>query len=229
MKIQRGHIRLQRGWLDHPMFGRQPFCKRAAWAWLLEQASWKPRKTSIRDQVILLRRGQLVASQRYCATAWKWNRGKVQRFLKTLQSAGAIEPTIVCGETVITICNYDKYQAEPNHTDPAIDPKLNHSLNKTRSSNRSTVAAADCGLAPDGDPLTEPTASHRQAQIRKKDKEDNKNAAPSGSASADCEIELFERGKIILGYSAGGLIAKLLRVKNGNIPLARAGARNGEH
>lgn len=36
------------------------------------------------------------------------------------------------------------------------------------------------------------------------------------------EKELFDRGKSVLGQAAGGLIAKLLKAKNGSIALARA-------
>lgn len=36
------------------------------------------------------------------------------------------------------------------------------------------------------------------------------------------EAELFERGKAVLGNNSGGLIARLLKSRNGSIPLARA-------
>lgn len=36
------------------------------------------------------------------------------------------------------------------------------------------------------------------------------------------ETELFTRGKQVLGATGGGLIAKLLRAKNQNVPIARA-------
>ena len=36
------------------------------------------------------------------------------------------------------------------------------------------------------------------------------------------ETELFRRGKEVLGKNAGGLIAELLRAKDGSIPLARS-------
>jgi hypothetical protein len=41
-------------------------------------------------------------------------------------------------------------------------------------------------------------------------------------AQPDPERELFRRGKEILGKDAGGLIAKLLKAKDGKIALARA-------
>jgi hypothetical protein len=57
-------------------------------------------------------------------------------------------------------------------------------------------------------------------------------AAPSGahlslfeaeaSGPADAETELFRRGREVLGKSAGGLVAQLLKAKDGKVALARA-------
>ena len=40
--------------------------------------------------------------------------------------------------------------------------------------------------------------------------------------TSDPERDLFRRGKEVLGKDAGGLIAKLLKAKDGKIALARA-------
>lgn len=53
-----------------------------------------------------------------------------------------------------------------------------------------------------------------------KGREGNKDAEPSGSHSD--EADLFRRGKEVLGKDAGGLVVKLLKAKNGAVPLARA-------
>lgn len=39
---------------------------------------------------------------------------------------------------------------------------------------------------------------------------------------AEAERQLFERGKVVLGKAAGGMITKLLKAKQGNVALARA-------
>ncbi|WP_051003013.1 hypothetical protein [Bradyrhizobium elkanii] len=46
--------------------------------------------------------------------------------------------------------------------------------------------------------------------------------APPQPPSSDPEIELFRRGKEILGQNAGGMIRQLLTAKGGKTPLARA-------
>lgn len=56
-------------------------------------------------------------------------------------------------------------------------------------------------------------------------KEGNKEYAVGSEippAAASAEVELYRRGKEILGSSSGGLIKKLVTVKGGNIALARA-------
>lgn len=83
--------------------------------------------------------------------------------------------------------------------------------------------------------VTDPTAPLRQKAYRERIKNRNatvtdtdtrteteqiqKDAAP---AAPDPEVELFRRGREVLGKGAGGLISKLLTAKQKNIPLARA-------
>ena len=117
------YYRMARGWMEHPMFGRpQPLCRQAAWAWCIEHACWKNRRVNIKGKTLTLRRGQLVASQRYLAKAWRWSRPKVERYLCVLRAEQAIETGTEAGETILTICNYEKYQLTPNQAEPATDP-----------------------------------------------------------------------------------------------------------
>jgi hypothetical protein len=47
-------------------------------------------------------------------------------------------------------------------------------------------------------------------------------AAPQKEPPTSAETDLFRRGREVLGSSAGGLIARLLKAKGGNVALARA-------
>lgn len=58
----------------------------------------------------MLQRGQLSHSVRFMAEKWKWERGKVERFLSTLKTATMIETATATGQLIITICNYSLYQ-----------------------------------------------------------------------------------------------------------------------
>lgn len=112
------YYRMHRGWMDHPTL-RGPLCRAAAWAWLIEQACWKPSRISIAGKTVELARGQLSYSLRYLADAWGWERDAVRRYLTRLETDTMIATATATGQMVITICNYDKYQADaPDNATP---------------------------------------------------------------------------------------------------------------
>jgi hypothetical protein len=116
-----GFYLMHRGWLTHPVFGtrkREPFCRVAAWAWLIDEASFEPKLVRAGGKVIELQRGQLTHSLRFMAEAWGWQHDRCRRFLKELSHHAMIATATATGDAtgqmVITICNYDKYQAKGN-------------------------------------------------------------------------------------------------------------------
>ena len=70
----------------------------------------------------------------------------------------------------------------------------------------------DRGAAPDG--------AHAGVVVRAEPSRQPPAQAPTEPPTPDAE--LFRRGKQVLGKNAGGLIAELLRAKDGSIPLARS-------
>jgi hypothetical protein len=108
-----GTVNIARSIFDHELFADQPLTEREAWIWLIMEASWKPRKKRVGDYIVDLARGELAASVRFMAGAWKWAPAKVQRFMKRLQVLDMISVKTDTGVSVITVCNYDEYQA-PN-------------------------------------------------------------------------------------------------------------------
>lgn len=78
------------------------------------------------------------------------------------------------------------------------------------SDDRSTI-----GERPLNDRTNDSATKREALQLHLQSKKD---AAPQ----PDPERELFERGKSVLGTTAGGLIKNLLKAKGGNIALARA-------
>ena len=115
---ERGYIALARGTLDHPIVGvrpRTPYSPAEAWQWLLFEAAWKPRRYSAGGIVVELKRGQLAHSTRYMAQAWRWSETRVRRFLERLKTGAGTGAMIGAdtgaGITVITVCNYERYQS----------------------------------------------------------------------------------------------------------------------
>lgn len=123
-----GHFVIDRRIWHHPTFKGDPFSRRDAWLWLISEAAWKPRDYSALGRTIHLERGQLVTSLRFLAKKWGWTVAKVRHFLHTLQQQEMIltSPASDTGyntgndtghdtgrstpPTLVTICNYNKYQ-----------------------------------------------------------------------------------------------------------------------
>lgn len=114
-----GFYLLHRGWMDDPDLqdrSPEPFTKREAWIWMVENAAFKQTRARAGLVLIDLERGQLTTSLRLLGKEWRWDHLKVRRFLDKLVVAGKIE---VCrasetanetGQTVITVCNYNEFQ-----------------------------------------------------------------------------------------------------------------------
>lgn len=106
------YIKVARGWFEHPFFEAEPLTQREAWMWLIEQAAWKKRAFRIGKHLVPVERGQIAVSVRYLALRWQWTPARVHRFLVRLESETMIEASSTHDYTVITLCNYDKFQSE---------------------------------------------------------------------------------------------------------------------
>ena len=96
--------------------------------------------------------------------------------------------------------------------------RIDYELEKARSISE---AAREAGKASGRSRSVKPSLNGRSSSVEPTIEPLNlkKDAA---DAAPDPEIELFRRGREVLGKQAGGLIAKLLASKNKNIALARA-------
>lgn len=123
-----GYIAVARSMLSHPVIGCEAgrtFSRTEAWLWLLMEASYRPRRYAVGSAVLDLDRGQLAHSTRYMAKAWGWSESKVRRFLERLKTGAGtgamIDAATDAGLTVITVVNYDSYQATRAGGDAATD------------------------------------------------------------------------------------------------------------
>jgi hypothetical protein len=117
MSCPPGYFRLSRKMFDGGddfWTEKRVYSRAEAWIDLLAMASWRPRVQSIKGVLIPLGRGQLLASLRFLGARWQWSKGKVERFLETLETRGRVErkPDHAAGHLgpVLTISNYDAYQ-----------------------------------------------------------------------------------------------------------------------
>jgi hypothetical protein len=114
--MTRGYVLIARGILSHPRFKPHgPYTRAEAWLWLIEAAAFKDRSAPVlagrQRKMVLIARGELSHSVRYLAKAWQWSTNRVLRFLAELQMDHSIETRTETGQTIISLCNYDTYQA----------------------------------------------------------------------------------------------------------------------
>jgi hypothetical protein len=105
---------MYRGWMDKAIFRGESYSRRDAWAWLIEHAAFADTSN--------VERGQLRCTLRFLAQAWGWDDPKVRRFLSRAQQDDMLARVTDAGQTLITIGNYELYQASSNVGDA---PKRN--------------------------------------------------------------------------------------------------------
>lgn len=104
-----GYARFHRSLIGHPAFRND--AEAMAFAYMVLRASWKPVRVRYKGKALSLNRGQLAMSVRDLAEAMDRDKGWVERLLKRLKSETMVETLSETGVLVITICNYEKYQA----------------------------------------------------------------------------------------------------------------------
>jgi len=104
-----GWIKKPRDRFKHPMFRKDKFCRGYAWDWLVDNAAYAPYTIEVSGRIVTLQRGQICHSIRFLAEKWNWDKAAVSRYLTRLKTETMINTQTETGQTIITICNYDKY------------------------------------------------------------------------------------------------------------------------
>jgi hypothetical protein len=105
-----GFLMLGRSVFRHALWREDRVFSRAeAWLDLLQSAAIAPGDRLIAGHVVGIPRGGIVASVRFLSDRWKWSNTTVCLFLDLLQGERMITREKRQGVTVISLCNYDKY------------------------------------------------------------------------------------------------------------------------
>lgn len=96
---------------------------RYLWINLILLANWKDSQTKLKKQKVVIKRGQLVCSERELATLTGCSKSVVHRNLDYLKNTKKIDQIKDHRGTIITILNYDKYQCIENVVQPAKGPE----------------------------------------------------------------------------------------------------------
>ena len=128
MSKRKGYIAIDREIFDHPLFKkpqRRAFSRLEAWEWLIGRAAWRPQGQRNPHGVVHTERGEVAITIRALARKWNWPTTNAYRFVKRLAKESMVQLALArCGTktgtefgtetgyalTIITICNYDKFQ-----------------------------------------------------------------------------------------------------------------------
>lgn len=102
-----GWIKLHRSLLESEIYGIKPMCPVGAFVDLLLRVNHKDNPWL--GKTIL--RGQLWTSKRKLQSSWRVRRDTVDQYLSCMQGLGMIDVQYFPTGLMITILNYDKYQA----------------------------------------------------------------------------------------------------------------------
>lgn len=106
-----GYIKISRQIWESTAFAHEVFSEREAWVWMISEASFVDRRKRVGDLIVHLDRGDLALSSRFAASVWGWTDSKVRRYLKRLEKLEMILAKTDAGVTVVSICNYEKFQS----------------------------------------------------------------------------------------------------------------------
>lgn len=150
-----GYINLHRTLLDSMIFSSQTGLK--IWIWLLLKASYRKRYVSLKigkgETTVTIERGQLIYGRHKAEEELCIDGSAVYRWMKKLEENGMILIESNNQYSIITICNYDTYQAG-NETDE-------QPMNNQRTTNEQPMNSRR-------------TADEQQMNTYNKDNKDNK-------------------------------------------------------
>lgn len=112
MSKDKGWISIYRKVCEHWIYQCREFDNFHAYFDLLRRAHWEDKKVLFNNNLILIKRGQFLTSEKSLAESWGWSRTKVRKFLQILSEDDMIIKESDNKKTIITICNYDKYQKQ---------------------------------------------------------------------------------------------------------------------
>ena len=103
-----GWIKLHRDIKKHWVYDNAEYLK--AWIHLLIMANHKTKKWLVDENLVLIKRGQIITSMVQLGQEFKWSRNKVRHFLNLLEKDAMVNRNSNHNYTQLTICNYDTYQ-----------------------------------------------------------------------------------------------------------------------
>lgn len=163
-----GFVAAYREVVDHPLFTGNSE-RLGAWMWLVMKAAWKPTPYDISGKIVTIERGQVCVSRSQLSKAWGMSPSGVERFLTRLKTEQMIEQATGQGRSIITICNYAKYQDISDEAGQA----TGQATGQPSDSHRTAKEQGNKGTRD-----IEPNGPISQRMSAPKSKADNENSKP---------------------------------------------------
>ena len=103
-----GWIKVYRDLADH-WLAKHPE-KLGWWVLLLLRVAHEDKKVLVGNQLVELKRGQIIASFTFLADLWQTSKRTAERFVELLEQEQMLSRCVSRKVSVITICNYESYQ-----------------------------------------------------------------------------------------------------------------------
>lgn len=134
-----GFICISRGIVAHWIWSNPVLFQR--WVWMILSANYDDREVSFCYHRIMLHRGQLAVNLSYLSKIWHVSSQATHKFLVKLEDCGMVTRTVDDKVTVITICNYDRYQLKMGASvdglvDGADNRMVDQVVNQTNKDNK---------------------------------------------------------------------------------------------
>lgn len=110
--MSHGWIKVHRSLMDHWVGQMEPYCAIAAWVDLLILANHKNKKVYINSHLFEVQRGQILTSIVKLSTRWNRGRKWISKLLNNFEKDAMIQQKRDNRFTLITICNYDRFQSK---------------------------------------------------------------------------------------------------------------------
>lgn len=134
-----GYIKLNRRFFDNAYWKQErTFSFSEAWLDLIQLARFEEEPTHIilpNGRSIIIKRGEIRASLRFLSSRWGWGVEKTKRFIDKHIEINEIERRTEQGESIITLCNYARYNPVPN-TDQYTDQYTDRTPTSTPTSTK---------------------------------------------------------------------------------------------
>ena len=131
-----GWISLHRKILENPILNRsRVYSNFEAWIWLLLKANHKDNKFMLGSELIKVKKGSMITSQKKLCRQFRWGSTKLRNFLKVLHKDKMILLKTNTQATHISICNYESYQDSQISNKTQTKPKQHTHNTRTKTNN----------------------------------------------------------------------------------------------